>query len=355
MHSNLNNIQIKGVCGVIPSNISYYDDEIHNYPHSQDSSLKLKKAMGYNQHRVVSTEATITDLIIPGLNSLIESNGIVIDDIGAIVLVTQTPDYLIPSTSSIIHGKLGFDRDCYCIDINDGCTGFLKGLFESSSIIRNTSVNNVLLITGDVLSRKVSTKDRNSYPLVGDAISITLIERLDDGYEQPLELKYNGSGALALNIPAGGLAKVPSDTTRVLKEDTEGNIRNEEQLVMQGRDVFTFTQTIVIDFLSKFIENYSSSTIDRYFLHQANLFILERIRKKLKVSSDILPSEVITRYGNSSAATVPMAIVEKYRDTDLDNISERVLLAGFGVGLSWGAALLNIDSLQFCKLLEIEV
>ena len=229
MIANIDNIRIKGLYGAIPKNISYYDDEVENYSHSVESSLKLKKVMGYNKHRVVKSNATITDFILPTFESLVASECIDVKNIGALVVVTQTPDYEIPSTSSVLHGKLGLSEDCYCVDINDGCAGFIKGLFESSSIIRNTRIENILLITGDVLSRKVSKKDRNSYPLVGDAVTLTLIERKVDAVKQPLELKFNGGGALALNIPAGGLAKLPNEDTRVQHGDEEGNFRNSEE------------------------------------------------------------------------------------------------------------------------------
>jgi 3-oxoacyl-[acyl-carrier-protein] synthase-3 len=355
MKANIDNIRIKGICGVIPENISYYDDEVANYSHSRESSLKLKKVMGYNQHHVVVGDAVITDLVIPAFKSLVAQEKVIPDEIEALVLVTQTPNYDIPSTSSILHGELGLNESCYCIDINDGCAGFLKGLFECSSLVRNTDINKVLLVTGDVLSRKVSIRDRNSYPLVGDAITLTVVERASEVVNQPLELNYNGKGAFALNIPAGGLSMLPSESTRIPVEDEEGNFRSPEDLVMKGRDVFTFTQTVVIDFISSFVKEHGVRSLDRYFLHQANMFILERIRNKLKLTSEKLPSDVITKYGNSSAATVPMTIVEQYRTQDISNISEYVLLAGFGVGLSWGAALLQINSMSFCDLIKIEV
>jgi 3-oxoacyl-[acyl-carrier-protein] synthase-3 len=355
MRANLDNISILGVCGVIPKNVSYYDDELENYSHSVESSKKLKKVMGYNQHRVVSTNATLIDFVIPAFEQLVKQGDIVKETIDAVVLVTQTPNYQIPSTSSILHGRLGLKESCYCIDINDGCTGYIRGLFEASSIIRNSDVKKILLITGDVLSRKVSKHDRNSYPLVGDALTLTIIEEKKQSYESPYELNTNGKGAFALNIPAGGMAQPFTAETSELVEDAEGNLRSKEHLVMQGRDVFTFTQTTVIKFIDEFLKKNSNVTPSSYFLHQANLFILERIAKKLKVDAEQLPTAVITKYGNSSAATIPMAMVEKYRNIDYKNISEYVLLAGFGVGLSWGAMILKIENLQFCKLVELEV
>jgi 3-oxoacyl-[acyl-carrier-protein] synthase III len=355
MRTQLDNIKITGLCGVVPTNISKYDDELGNYSHSVESSVKLKKVMGYNEHRVVKGEATISDMVFQAFQQL-ESKGLIdVMDIDAIIVVTQTPDHHIPSTSSILHGLLGAKESCYCLDINDGCTGYLRGLFESSSLIRNSDSKKVLLITGDILSRKVSKNDRNSYPLVGDAVTLTLVEYQNVPNESPFELRSNGKGAFALTIPAGGMALPSSSLTSTLNEDEEGNIRALDHLVMKGREVFTFTQTTVITFIDEFLKEHSTITPDSYFLHQANLFILERISRKLKVDSKQLPTDVIRKYGNSSSATIPMAMVEKYRMLDFKKISEFALLAGFGVGLTWGAAILKLDSLQFCNLIEIEV
>lgn len=356
MISNINNIKISGICGVIPQNTSYFDDEVDNYRHSKESSKKLKSAMGYSQHRVVAKESTITDLIKPAIKDLVDNCGVKIADIDAIIIVTQTPDYLIPATSHLIHGEFEFRNDCYCLDINDGCAGYLKGLYEASSLVKNPNVNKVLLICGDVLSRKVSTSDRNSYPLVGDAITITILDSVYDAItDYPLELKFDGKGALALSIPAGGMYQVPTLNSFKLVEDEDGNLRAPEHLLMKGRDVFTFTQTTVINYLSYFLAEYNNFKIQYMFLHQANLFILDRIRKKLKVDSSILPSDVIEKYGNSSSATVPLSIVEQFKDTECSKVSHHVLLAGFGVGLTWGAAIVLLENLNFCKLLEVEL
>jgi 3-oxoacyl-[acyl-carrier-protein] synthase-3 len=355
MISNLNNIKISGICGVVPANISRYDDELGNYSHSVESSLKLKKVMGYNEHRVVKGVTTISDMVIPAFKQL-QSNGLIdTHDIDAIIVVTQTPDHLIPSTSSILHGKLGMKESCYCIDINDGCTGYLRGLFEASSLIRNSDSKKVLLITGDILSRKVSKNDRNSYPLVGDAVTLTILEYQNSPSDCPFELRSDGKGAFALTIPAGGMAIPACPFTSELNQDEDGNLRSLDHLVMKGRDVFTFTQTTVLAFLDKFLKEHAAIKPESYFLHQANLFILDRISRKLKVDSEQLPTDVIRKYGNSSSATIPMAIVEKYRKIDFTVISELALLAGFGVGLTWGATILKIENLQFCNLIELEV
>ncbi|EJG0950959.1 ketoacyl-ACP synthase III [Vibrio parahaemolyticus O1:K58] len=355
MKSDIGNISLKGIVAAVPKHISYFDDEIKNYSHTEQSSKKLKKLMGYNQHHVVSKETALTDMIFPLLEDLSTTLGCDYQDVDGILVVTQTPDYPIPSTASIVHGAFDFKTDCYCMDINDGCNGYIRGLFEASSLVRNSDAQKVLLIAGDVLSRKVSLKDRNSYPLIGDAVTITLIERRAENVKAPLEIKHDGKGAKALMIPSGGMVNPCNSDTATLAEDEEGNWRCSEHLVMQGRDVFTFTQTTVINFIKEFIEtNTKPEEIDYFFFHQANKFILDRFRSALKVTEEQLPSEVVTIYGNSSSATVPMSILSSWtKNSGFEG--KKALLSGFGVGLSWGATLVDVNELTLCKLIKLDV
>ncbi|TOM55027.1 hypothetical protein CGH74_23885, partial [Vibrio parahaemolyticus] len=138
MKSDIGNISLKGIVAAVPKHISYFDDEIKNYSHTEQSSKKLKKLMGYNQHHVVSKETALTDMIFPLLEDLSTTLGCNYQDVDGILVVTQTPDYPIPSTASIVHGAFDFKTDCYCMDINDGCNGYIRGLFEASSLVRNS-------------------------------------------------------------------------------------------------------------------------------------------------------------------------------------------------------------------------
>lgn len=352
MKCDIGNITITHLIGVVPSNVSYFDDEIENYSHDRESSVKLKKVMGYNQHRVVQAATTVSDMAECAFHSLLDS-GFERNSVDGIVVVTQTPDFQIPSTSSVLHGLFKLRDSCYCVDINDGCTGFIKGLFEASSLMRNSDIRRILLVTGDVLSRKVSIKDRNSYPLVGDAVTMCVID-FDDTTDakQPLELLFDGQGALTLNIPAGGTKLMCSEQTRLEIPDDEGNVRSLENLVMQGRDVFTFTQTTVTSFLADFRSRCCVDLPAMYFFHQANLFIIDRMRKALKVAQEQLPTEVISNFGNSSSATIPMAILLAHKEKSELMKDQAVMIAGFGVGLSWGAAIIYLRNLEFCKLIE---
>jgi 3-oxoacyl-[acyl-carrier-protein] synthase-3 len=350
MKAAFSNVRIAGVLGVVPGNVSRFDDEIENYSQAPANSRKLKIAMGYGEHRVAEPGVTTSDLACRGLRHLIDSGMLDPSEIDGIFFVSQTPDYLLPATSAYIHGRFGFAKDVYCVDINDGCCGYIKGLYEASAFLTVTNARRVILIAGDVLSVKVSIHDRNSYPLVGDAATITILERNPDAAPLDIEIFNDGQGYDKLMIPAGGARMPASDETAEFVADEDGNRRALDHLVMQGRDVFAFTQTVVPEFILDFMarRQLANEDIDLFLLHQANAFILDRLRTKLGVDKTKLPDQVIRNYGNSSAGTIPMAMVTDYKNEQ----KASVLACGFGVGLSWGAALLELEKLNFCELIE---
>lgn len=352
MRARFSDIRIVGVLSVVPSHISRFDDELENYSHPHANSKKLKVTMGYDQHRVASSGVTTSDLACFGIRSLFSDHGVDPASIGGVFFVSQTPDYIIPPTSAYIHGRFAFSQDTYCIDINDGCNGFIKALYEASAFLSVTRAKRALIIAGDVLSPRVSIHDRNSYPLIGDAATITVVERTDTLSNLDIEIMNDGRGYDKLMIPAGG-ARCPSSlVTAELHVDKDGNRRAADHLVMQGRDVFAFTQTVVPEFMTDFLarRELMPADIDLFLLHQANAFIIDRLRAKLGVPKEKVPDQVIRQFGNSSAGTIPMCI------SNLSPVqrSVKVLACGFGVGLSWGAALFDLHQLDFCQIIEFK-
>ncbi len=350
MKAYFGNIRIAGVLGVVPSNVSYFDDEVANYSHTASNSRKLKLAMGYDQHRIAEPGVTTSDLACFGLRRLLEEKLIDVATIDAIFFVSQTSDYLVPPTSAYIHGKFAFKQDTYCIDINDGCSGYIKALYEAAAFLSCTASQRVIIIAGDVLSPKVSVNDRNSYPLIGDAVTITVMEKADSSSSIDIELLFDGKGYDKLIIPAGGARLASSVATAEMQTDDDGNRRSMDHLVMQGRDVFAFTQTVVPEFMTDFLSKHDlmPSDIDRFFLHQANAFILDRLRLKLGVAKEKIPDLVIRKYGNSSSGSIPMCIASSL----LPPGGVKAMACGFGVGLSWGAALFELKQLEFCKVID---
>src|SRR5690242_13027752 len=210
------NKRISGVLVVVPANERTFVEEMKNYNFPEARSLKLKEVMGYDRRRLVEPGVCVSDMAVFGLQNLIDRGLLKPDDIDALLLITHSPDYFMPATSNIIQGRLGLKQDMLCLDINQACAGFVIGLMQAFMLLEQESVRKVVLINADVLSRKTSPKDRNIYPLVGDAAAITVLERDTEDSVIHATLKMDGTRNDALVIPAGGLRLPCSAETAVL-------------------------------------------------------------------------------------------------------------------------------------------
>src|SRR4051794_26240169 len=163
---------------VLPSNEVRFEDELANYTFPPDKSVRLKKIMGFDRRRIVANDSVCaSDLCVSGLEHLFSKGLLRADDIDALIFVSQTPDYQVPPTSNVIQGRLGLKHDVLCLDINQGCAGFVLGLIQAFMMLEQPSIRRVVLLNADTLSRKVSKQDRNINPMTGDAASITVVER----------------------------------------------------------------------------------------------------------------------------------------------------------------------------------
>lgn len=347
------NKKITGILTIIPKNVRTFDEEMDNYKADKARTKRLKMVMGYEQHRMFDDDVCVSDLAVFGIEQLFEKGLLKKDEIDALLLVTQSPDYFMPATSNVIHGRLGLSDNVFCMDVNQGCAGFLVGLMQAFSLLDQPTVKKVVLINADVLSRKVSKEDRNSYPLSGDAASITIVESTsEDGLVQG-EIHMDGSRSEMLIIPAGGF-RTPSNTeTAVMHEDDEGNRRSLDNLVMGGREVFYFVQTEVPPLIESLIKriNVKKEEIDWWLFHQPNKFMVDKLAEALDVPYEKMPSNIVTYFGNASGVTVPTNICYNVGDKLLSN-EYKVCLAGFGVGLTWGAMVLPLGKLDFCDMIE---
>lgn len=344
--------KITGLLTVLPSREIAFEDEMQNYNFSAAKSMKLKMAMGYNKHRVVEEGICVSDLCIYGLNYLFEGSLLRKEDIDALLLVTQSPDYQMPPTSNIIQGKLGLGREVICMDINQGCCGFIVGLTEAFMLLEQEEVNKVVLLNADVLSRKVSKRDRNSNPLIGDAATITIVEKSDSDTTIYGSIRMDGTGADALIIPAGGMRMPANAETSKMKEDAAGNFRSLEHLVMKGDEVFNFVQREVPPLIEDLLNRAACSKeeVDWYMFHQPNRFMLYKLADKLGIPYEKMPSNIVENFGNASGATIPTNICfnigEKLKDKEC-----LFCLSGFGVGLTWGALLMPVGKVDFCNII----
>ena len=352
MNLYFKNKKVTGILTVLPAREVLFEDEMENYNSSVAKSLKLKAAMGFNKKRIVADGVTSADLCIAGLTDLFDNQMLRKEDVDALIMVTQSPDYIMPPTSNVIQGHFGLKHDMICLDINQGCAGYIVGLIQAFMLLEQGAINKVVLMNADVLSPKVSKKDRNSNPLIGDGASITIVERSTDNEEIFVSFKMNGEGAFALQIPAGGARLPSSPETAILNEDINGNLRSKNHLVMKGDEVFTFVQTEVPTLIEE-LYDYSKigkDDVDFYMFHQPNKFMLNKLADRLGVERDKMPSNIVENFGNSSGVTIPLVITFNLGDK-LCNQRYRLCLSGFGVGLTWAAMMIYMKDLLFCKII----
>ncbi|WP_019541561.1 3-oxoacyl-ACP synthase III family protein [Selenomonas bovis] len=347
------NKRITGVLTVIPKNCKTFDEEMKNYQADKKRSRRLKLVMGYDRHHFVEPGVCASDLAVFGVETLLHEGKLRKEEIDAIVTVTQSPDYFMPTTGAVIHGRLGLDSHVYCVDISQGCTGYLTGLMEAFSLLDQPQTRKVLLINVDVLSHKVSKEDRNSYPLIGDAASVTVVERTEEETRIDGEIRMDGSRHDALMIPAGGFRQPSTPETAVLHEDSEGNRRSLDNLVMKGADVFNFVQTEMPPLLASLFARLGvkKEEIDWFLFHQPNKFMVEKLAQAIDVPLEKMPSNIVTYFGNASGVTIPTNICYNVGEKLLGH-TYKVCLAGFGVGLTWGAMVLELGQLDFCEMVE---
>lgn len=347
------NKKVTGIFTVLPPNEVRFEDEVGNYNFPPAKSLRLKAIMGYDRHRIVDAGTCVSDLCVYGLKVLLEEGQLAINDIDALILVTQTPDFFMPPTSSIIHGQLGLKQDILCLDINQGCAGFLIGLMQAFLLLDQTAIRKVVLLNADILSRKTSPNDRNSYPLIGDAASVTVVERDPGGRSIFANLKVDGSRSNALMIPAGGLRLPSSSDTAVMADAGDGNLRSSDNLVMDGTGVFNFVQVEVPPMIESLLDfsQVAKSDVDYYMFHQPNRFMLEKLADQLQIPYAKMPNNIVENFGNASGVTIPTNITFNIGPKLLTE-TYRICLAGFGTGLTWSSMLLDMGKLAFCRTVE---
>jgi len=345
--------RIAGILTVVPANERLFVDDMKNFNFPEARSLKLKQVMGFDKHRVVTPGVCVSDLAVAGLEHLFKNGLLDRDGFDALILVTLTPDHIMPPTSNIIQGRLNLKHDMLCLDINQGCAGFLIGLFEAFMLLKQESIRRVVLINADVLSRKTSPQDRNSFPLVGDAASITVVERDPEDSVIHASLKMDGTRNEALMIPAGGMRLPSSPETAVLEDVGDGNRRAKDHLRMDGSAVFNFVQMEVPELIQDLLATVGVplEKVDYILSHQANRFMLEKLADKLKLPREKMPNNIVEHFGNSSGVTVPLVIAFNLAEHFRKNRSQ-VVLANYGVGLTWSAMLLQLGGLKFCEMIE---
>lgn len=349
--------RISSILGLLPENEVFFEDEVGNYSFPEKQTLRLKKVMGYEKHRLSKEKSAASDFAIFGLRYMFDNNWIQKSDIGAIVTVTLSPDYFVPHISNIIHGEFELDSDVVCMDISQGCCGFVLGLFEAFMLLEHMDPSQkVVLINVDILSHKVSHRDRNDFPLIGDGAAITVVENTHQKNEIFYEMHTDGKRGKALIIPAGGYKMPSTPETAELKDVGDGNLRALDNIHMDGGEVFNFVQKEVPPLIESILAeaNMSINDVDYFLFHQPNKFMLEKLAQKIGIPFEKMPMNLVQLAGNSSGASIPLVSVMNLKQ-ELLNKTFDCCLSGFGSGLAWGAIVMEIGELDHCELIETDL
>jgi 3-oxoacyl-[acyl-carrier-protein] synthase III len=270
-----------------------------------------------------------------------------------LVFLSQTPDYRMPATSILLQNRLGLPMSTMAFDISLGCSGFLSALSIVYSMMGNGNFRKALLLNGETRSKVYSRKDRREAFIFGDAGVAALIERNNKFGESHFSINSDGSRGELIMIPAGGYRNMSSaETVREKVVDEYGNIRTDEQGTMNGADVFNF---VIIE-VPKDIKRLLSATgedvqnMDYYVFHQANAFINNYIAKKMKLDKSRMPW-TIQKYGNTSSVSIPLTIVSELKDKMQGE--KKLLLSAFGVGMSWGTAIVPFVDCKISEMVEV--
>ena len=344
--------KITAMLGILPETISYFDDEVKNYSFPPKQTMRLKKIMGYKQHRLAKETSTVSDFAVYGLNYMLEHNWISREEVGAVVVVTLCPDHFVPHISNIVQAKCDLDTDIVCLDIPQGCCGFLLGLMQSFMLLDYVGNKKVILINGDVLSHKVSKRDRNDFPLIGDATTIAVIEKASDAMPVYYEMHMDGKRGDALIIPAGGFRMPCTAETALMVDQGDGNFRSLDNMCMDGSGIFNFVQTevppMLLDALKRTGKNVED--FDYFLFHQPNRFMLQKLAEKTGLPKGKLPMDLVENFGNPSGASIPLTAIFNCKERLLTG-KNKCCLSAFGSGLAWGVMFMEIGPLAHCEII----
>lgn len=328
---------IKDIAYYLPERVVTNEELVREFP--EWSVDKIADKVGVNERRVASDDETATDLAIQAAEMLFSKGLVEKGDVDFLLFCTQSPDYKLPSSSCIIQDKIGLKTNCGAFDFNLGCSGYEYGLAVAKGLISGGVAKNVLLLTGETYNKYLHPRDKGNRTIFGDAASATVISTEGFAKIGEFSLGTDGSGANYLIVKNGG-ARNPDSGSEVVF-DEGGNPVGADFLFMDGQEIFMFTlmkvPKMIKEVLSK--NNLQKDDVDLFVFHQANKYMLEHLRKKLKIEDDKFFVN-LAYLGNTVSSTIPIALCEAREKGQLKG---NVLLAGFGVGLSWGATIIKIS------------
>jgi 3-oxoacyl-[acyl-carrier-protein] synthase-3 len=344
------NVAIKGISACVPG--FKEDNKKLVLFNNQGEADKFIEATGVEfRHMVKDSGICTSDLCYSAAIPLLAELQWRPEEIDCLIFVSQTPDYILPATSCILQNRLGLPTDCYAMDISLGCSGWIYGLSVITSLISGGTMKKGLLLAGDTTTVTKSPKDKSTYPLFGDAGTATAVEFGENAGKLMFHFGTDGKGYEAIMIPDGGFRNFFNVNSFREEEIEPGIIRHKLHSVLNGPAVFTFGISKAPRSVNAILEHFGieKENIDYFIFHQANLFMNEKIRTKLKIEPEKVPYS-LREFGNTSSASIPLTIVTQGK-TKLNN--KKLLACAFGVGLSWASVVFDTNDLKCPELIEI--
>lgn len=354
--SVFHHVKISGISAVVPEKEICLSDEAQYYDNDLKKIERTRKMVGFWKRRVVEDGVTASDLCVQAAKRLLADMAVDKNEIDALVFVVQNPDYSSPATACIIHQRLDLPQSCPAFDVNQGCSGYVYGLWLASSLIEGGQCRKVLLLAGDTSSINVDLRNRVTAPVFGDAGTATLMEFSEKSVSF-FELGANGKGYEAIIVPAGN-AKIPvghqvADNGTLCREIQNGkNVTHLTDIYMDAAAVFNFTMTVVPPHIKSLMSfaGTEPADIDYLVLHQANRQIIRMIGAATGFPADKVPDSTVEKFGNQTIASVPCVLCDVLREK-MGKQTLKLLLSGFGVGLSWASCVLETDKI-YCPSIE---
>ena len=333
--------RIVGIATHLPLRVLSNDELAGLYPGWPAD--KILEKTGIEERRIAAEDETALDLGCAAASKLLKRGLAAVEDVDFLLFCTQAPDYFLPTSACIMQERLGLPKACGALDFNLGCSGYVYGLAIANGLIVSGAARNVLLVTADTYSKFIHPLDKSVRTLFGDGAAATLITRSEEagGRIGPFVFGTDGGGADRLMVKAGGLRHPSNAETAKEREDGAGNVRSDNNLYMDGAAVMTFTLREVPRVFRQLlaVSGYEGDDLDFVVLHQANKFMLDALQKKIGLEDAKFPRDFRT-IGNTVSSTIPFVLAGLVETSRL-RAGSRLMLIGFGVGLSWAAGIIE--------------
>ena len=329
---------IKAISYYLPELVVTNEDLVREFP--EWSVEKVAQKVGVESRHVATSTETAGDLAENAARRLFCEYNIDPLSVDFVIFCTQSPDYFLPSTACILQTRLGISTSAGAFDFNLGCSGCIYGLAISKGLISSGIAKNVLLVTGETYNKYLHPEDKSNRSIFGDGAAACLVS--SEGFARigDFVLGTDGSGAENLIVKTGASRHKHSSGNEI--EDSEGHVRRDDYLYMNGGSVFNFTLEVVPPMLDDLLtkSGFSKEEIDYFIFHQANKFMLDTIRKVCRIPKEKFYLD-LSDVGNTVSSTILIGLKRSIEDGVISR-GKKVMICGFGVGLSWGGTVLYL-------------